>query len=54
MDQFIVKIRVSRSGKPETFMTANRTVPSTSIAAILQRITAELDKMTPAEEPKSA
>ncbi len=54
MDQFIVKIRVSKSGKPDTFMTANRSVPSTSIAAVLNRLTADLDKMTPIEDDKNA
>ena len=34
MDQFIVKIRVSKSGKPDTLMTAMRTVPALSIKAV--------------------
>ncbi len=51
MDHFIVKIRVSKKDKPDTFMTANRSVPSTSIAAVLNRLTADLDKMIPNESP---
>ena len=54
MDRFIVKIRVSKSGKPDTLMTAMRTVPALSIKAVINRLTDELEKMSPVEEDANA
>ena len=54
MDRFIVSIRVSKSGTPDTFMAGKRTVTSTSIASVLHRLTDELEKMDPTEEDPNA
>ena len=50
MDRFIVTVKVAKSGTPDTYMTGKRTVASTSLGAVLQRVTTELDKMEPVEE----
>ena len=50
MERFIVKIRVSKSGKPDTFMIANRNVAAISMKNVIIRLTDELDEMEPVEE----
>ena len=47
MESFIVNIKVHPHGKPETFMTAKRTVLADSVAGVIHRLTAVADKMQP-------
>lgn len=54
MDQYIVRIRVAKSGTPDTLMTAIRSVPALNIKAVINRLTDELDKMEPVEEDPNA
>ena len=54
MESFILIIKVHPHGKPETFMTAKRTVLADSIAGAIHRLTAVADKMQPVGEDADA